>query len=241
MSTKESAKRKAQSVKQTGQKTKKKAGLEIDVYNLKGEKSGKVKLNKEIFDVEASPRLLAQYVRVYLANQRAGTASTKTRGEVRGSTRKIYPQKGTGRARHGDIKAPIFVGGGVVFGPKPRDFSLKINKKQRRKALFYSLTLKAREGAVAALEDRFLKEMKKTKQFAEFLKIIGVNGERVLVVMPAQEKYYLQRAVRNIPKVEPADAESLNPYIVLRAKRIFFVKKSFEILEKVFLKKDAAK
>src|SRR3989338_9847754 len=100
---------------------------------------------KEIFAVEASPRLLAQYVRVYLANRRQGTASAKTRAEVKGSTRKIYKQKGTGKARHGDIKAPIFIGGGVVGGPIPRDFSLKFNKKQKRKVLFYALTLKLKQ------------------------------------------------------------------------------------------------
>ena len=234
MSTKKSSKRKTQ-------KTKIRKNLEVDVYNLKGEKSGKIKLNEKIFDVEASPLLLAQYVRVYLANQRAGTASTKTRGEIKASTRKIYAQKGTGRARHGDIKAPIFVGGGVVFGPKPRDFSLKMNKKQKRKALFYSLTLKVKDGKIAALEDEFLKEVKKTKQFAEFLENVGVNGERIMVVMPAEEKFLLQRAIRNIPKVEAIDAESLNAYDVLKVKRIFFVKKTFEILEKVYLKEHASK
>lgn len=209
--------------------------FEVEVFNLKGEVSGKVEVPKEIFDVEASPKLLAQYVRVYLANQRAGTASTKTRGEVRGSTRKIYPQKGTGRARHGDIKAPIFVGGGVVFGPKPRDFSLKINKKQRRKALFYSLTLKLREGKIKALEDEFLQKVKKTKQFAEFLEKVGINGKRIGIIMPAREKENLERAIRNIPKVEPLDAESLNAYFVLRADTLFFVKKTFKILEEVYL------
>lgn len=216
-------------------KEQKKDKFEVEVYNLKGEISGKVEVNRNIFDVEASPKLLAQYVRVYLANQRAGTASTKTRGEVKGSTRKIYSQKGTGRARHGDIKAPIFVGGGVVFGPKPRDFSLKMNKKQRRKALFYSLTLKYREGKIKALEDKFLKELKKTKQFAEFLERIGINNKRIGVVMPANEKAYLERAIRNIPKVDPLNAESLNAYEVLRADSLFFVKKTFKILENVFL------
>ena len=111
-----------------------KAGLTIPVYGLDGKEKGAAELPKEIFTVEASPKLLAQYVRVYLVNRRQGTASTKTRGEVSGSTRKIYKQKGTGKARHGDIKAPIFTGGGVVGGPKPQDYSLKLNKKQTKKA-----------------------------------------------------------------------------------------------------------
>ncbi len=218
-----------------------KDNLVVDVYNIKGEKSGEVVLNKNIFEVEASPKLLAQYVRVYLANQRAGTASTKTRGEVKGSTRKIYAQKGTGRARHGDIKAPIFVGGGVVFGPKPRDFSLKINKKQRRKALFYSLSLKAKEGEILGLKDEFLKKVKKTKEFYSFLQKLDLVGQRLLLIMPAQEKFFLERAARNIPKVDIADAESLNPYVVLRAKKLVFVEKCFNILEEVYLKKNEDK
>src|SRR3989338_4919632 len=127
------------------------AGLTIPVYDLNGKEKGTVELAKEIFAVEASPKLLAQYVRVYLANRRQGTASTKTRGEITGSTRKIYKQKGTGRDRHGDIKAPIFVGGGTVGGPKPRDYSLKFNKKQTKKALFYSLSLKFKEQGIFGL------------------------------------------------------------------------------------------
>ncbi len=231
----QSAKLKAQKLKKEGGRKKRVVRLEVDVYDLKGEKKGKVELPREIFDVEASPKLLAQYVRVYLANQRAGTASTKTRGEIKGSTRKIYRQKGTGRARHGDIKAPIFVGGGVVFGPKPRDFSLKMNKKQRRKALFYSLTLKYREGKIFALEDKFLEKVKKTKQFAEFLRKAGIDEKRIGVVMPANEKFQLERAIRNIPELEPLDAESLNAYVVLRARTLLFVEKSLRNLPKIYL------
>src|SRR3989339_216040 len=112
---------------------KKNITLSVRVFSIDGKEKKTIELNKNIFDVKVSPSLLAQAVRVYLANQRAGTASSKTRSEVVGSTRKIYRQKGTGKARHGSLKAPIFVGGGVVGGPKPRDFSLKINKKQKTK------------------------------------------------------------------------------------------------------------
>src|SRR3990172_10626024 len=130
-----------------------KAGLTLPVYGVDGKEKTPADLQKEIFSVEVNPRLLAQYVRVYLANQRQGNASTKTRGEVTGSTRKIYRQKGTGNARHGSIKAPIFVGGGITFGPKPRDYSLKMNKKQKTLALFSSLTVKANDKEIFALQD----------------------------------------------------------------------------------------
>ena len=124
---------------------KKTSGLTVPVYDIKGKEKGTLILPKEAFAVSVKPQLLAQAVRVYQFNRRQGTASTKTRGEVTGSTRKIYRQKGTGRARHGDIKAPIFVGGGIVGGPKPKDYSLGINKKQKTKAFFGALTLKLKE------------------------------------------------------------------------------------------------
>src|SRR5581483_3879222 len=120
--------------------------LSASVYDLKGKAIGRVTLPSEVFGVEENPHLLAQAVRVYLANQRQGTVSTKTRGEVQGSTRKIYRQKGTGRARHGGIRAPIFVHGGIVFGPKPREFSLSMPQKMRRLALFTALSGKVKDG-----------------------------------------------------------------------------------------------
>ena len=133
----------------------------ILLYSTEGTKSGEIDVPSEIFDVTASDKLLAQYVRVYLANQRQGTNKVKTRSEVKGSTRKIYRQKGTGRARHGAKTAPIFVGGGVAHGPRLRSFKLKLNKKQRRKALYYSLTLMKKSGDIirvsltlSRLEDR---------------------------------------------------------------------------------------
>ena len=134
---------------------KKKVNLTIPVYDLDGKEKSTLEVAKEIFGIESNPKLIAQYVRVYHANQRQGTSSTKTRGEVRGSTRKIYRQKGTGKARHGDIKAPIFVGGGVVGGPQPGKHSLKLNKKQIKKSLFTALSLKFNAGDIFALSNNF--------------------------------------------------------------------------------------
>ena len=128
------------------------AGLNVAVYSLAGAKKGTISLNKEIFGAKVNKTLMAQAVRVYLVNQRQGTASTKTRGEVRASTRKIYRQKGTGRARHGAITAPIFRGGGIAFGPRSRTFELKMSKQMRKKALFSALSSKLLENKILVVD-----------------------------------------------------------------------------------------
>ena len=142
--------------------------LTVSVYGMDGKSSGTVTLPKEIFGEVVNKKLLAQAVRVYMANKRQGNASTKTRGEVEGSTRKIYRQKGTGNARHGSIRAPIFVKGGIVHGPKPRDFGLDLSKKMRRKALFSALSAKLQDGDVKVVSG-FEKMTPKTKQFVSVL------------------------------------------------------------------------
>ncbi|MBI4225522.1 50S ribosomal protein L4 [Candidatus Roizmanbacteria bacterium] len=218
-------------------KTKAKAGLTIPVYGLDGKEKGTLELPKEIFSVEARPKLLAQYVRVYLANRRQGTASTKTRGEVTGSTRKIYRQKGTGRARHGDIKAPIYVGGGVVGGPSPRDFSLKLNKKQTRKALFYALTLKLQQKDILGLDNEFLTMKSKTKTAANFLKSLDLNKQRTLIVLQKMEKNNLLFSFRNLPKNSFIDAKSINAYEVLKNGKILIVQEALPVLVQHFLRK----
>lgn len=215
-----------------------KSGLSIKLFNLRGQQQGSVSLPKEIFDVSASPNLMAQYLKVYLTNQRQGTASTKTRAEIRGSTRKIYRQKGTGRARHGAKSAPIFVGGGVAFGPKPRNYSLKINKKQKKKALFGSLSLKTKEGAIIGLSSNSLKTEPKTKIVADFLRKVDFYNKKTLFVFPKLEKNSLVLASRNIPDLNLTDARSINPYQVLNNKKIVFVADSLEVLKTHFLKKD---
>lgn len=215
-----------------------KSELTIPVFDPNGKKTGLLKLAKEIFKVEAKPKLLAQYVRVYLAKQRQGTASTKTRGEVVGSTRKIYRQKGTGRARHGDIKAPIFVGGGVVGGPKPQDHSLKLNKKQIKKALFNALTLQCKEHNILGLSDQFLKIEAKTKVMASFLNAIDIASKSILLVLAKMEKSNLILAARNLPNVMLIDASSLNAYQVLRKQKILFTKEGLQVLNKYYSKNE---
>ena len=208
------------------------SGKGIPIYDIHGKPKGNLELPKEIFSIEKSPKLLSQYVRIYLANQRQGNASTKTQSEVTGSTRKIYRQKGTGRARHGSIKAPIFVGGGIVGGPKPKDFSLKLNKKQKKLALFYALSLKAKENGVIALDEGFFSMEPKTKLFVQFLNASQLKSVSLLLVLPEMEKSHsLILAFRNIQNVDFTDANSLNAYDVLTHAKILLWKESLSKLE----------
>lgn len=210
--------------------------LSVKVYDAKGNEKESAALPKEIFSIKASPKLLAQYVRVYLTNQRQGTASTKTRGDVIGSTKKIYRQKGTGRARHGDIKAPIFVGGGVAGGPKPKDYSLKMNKKQKRKSLFLALSLKQKDHAILQAGKDLIKIGPKTKLAVQFLKTVGIQNEKTLFVFPKMEANNFILASRNIPRVYFSDVPSLNAYAVLNADKIVFIDNALSVLEKHFTK-----
>lgn len=226
----------------TKDKEKKTVSLQVPILGLKGDKKDFIKLPKEIFQTEAKPALFAQYIRVYLANQRQGTLSTKTRGEVSGSTRKIYRQKGTGRARHGDIKAPIFVGGGVAHGPKPRDFSLKFNKKQKRKVFFASLTLKNKQGKLLVVEDNILDIEPKTKKGKTWIKELLNNErdkkEKITFVLPKMKKNNFILAMRNIPYVSLLSIENLNPFEILKSNYLIFLKSALEKLIKVYLKEN---
>lgn len=215
-----------------------KAKLAAAVYDIKGLKKGKLELPKEIFDAKVNKALLAQAIRVYLANQKKGTSSTKTRGEVVGSTRKIYRQKGTGRARHGALTAPIFVGGGVAFGPKPRDMSLKFPKKMKQQALFSALTLKQKEEKVNVLD--ISSQCKgKTREIAGLFKKLGFTNKNVtqkslLVISKGNEN--VKKAARNIPGITIVGSNNLSTYQVVRNENILFVKDSVDSLKEIFLK-----
>lgn len=225
-------------MKQLNKKIKKETTVKtkwsIPIYDLMGEIERHQSLPKEILASEINNKLLAQSVRVYLANQRQGTASTKTRGEVTGSTRKIYRQKGTGRARHGDIKAPIFVGGGVVGGPKPKDFSLKISKKQRRKALFGALSLKFKNKEIIGLSNKFLEIKPKTKNLVNFFKKTNLEEDKKLLIVPEKEANNLRLAARNIPGVKIMTVNSINCYQVLNHQKILIIDKAIESIKKHF-------
>lgn len=211
--------------------------LSIDVYDLKGKVVEKLALPKEIFGAKVNSALVAQAVRVYLANQRSGTASTKTRGEVQGSTRKIWRQKGTGRARHGGIRAPIFVKGGIAFGPKPRDFSLDLPKKMRRLALFSVLSQKYKDGHIRVVKG-LEKIEPKTKEMVSVMSSLEVNSKnkKVLLVIPQTENHIqVVKAARNITGVEFIQASQLNTYQTLENKIVLFMRDALPVVEKTFL------
>lgn len=224
-------------------KTKKTNSLSIDLFDTKGKVVKSVDLPKEIFGAKINDKLMTQAVRIYLANQRKGTASTKDRGEVHGSTRKIYRQKGTGRARHGSRKAPIFVHGGIVSGPHPRDFSLKMPKKMKRLALFSALSAKIKDNeikVVTGLETL----MPKTKLMVEVIKNLGINGEKrnVLMVVPAKsakEPENVYRAARNIEGISIINAAMLNAYEVLNNKLILLMDSALNTIKENFLKEQS--
>lgn len=213
-------------------------GLNVSIMDLKGKVVGKITLPKEIFDVKVAPSLITQTIRVFLANQREGNLSTKTRGEVRGSTRKIYRQKGTGKARHGGIRAPIFVGGGIAFGPKPRDFSLSLNKKMKKKALFGALSDKLKNEKIIVIEAG--NASGKTKEINGALKALNLvdkkgKAQKVLFVVSKNSPITL-RASKNIDGLAVESAGNLNTYGVLNSNYILFQKSAIEDLSKRLIK-----
>ena len=209
----------------------KKSNLSLSIYNIDGKETKTVNLPKEVFAVKVNPSLMTQAVRIYLTNQRQGNVKVKTRSEVIGSTRKIYRQKGTGKARHGAIKAPIFVGGGVAHGPKQKDYHLKFNKKEKKQALFSALSTKLKEKKIFGLEEKALTMKPKTKAVVNFLKNLKLIGKNNLVIMKKMEKNNLILAMRNISNLSFVDVNSLNPYLILKSSSLIFVENALEVFE----------
>lgn len=185
--------------------------ITVPVYSLAGRTTGTMTLPKEIFGQEVNQKLLAQAVRVYMTNKKTFTGSTKTRGEVKGSTAKIYRQKGTGRARHGSIRAPIFVGGGIVFGPRPRKVVLDLPKKMKKKALIYALSAKAKDKEIIGLVGAE-KATGKTKQIVALIKKLKVKSA---LIVSGEKLDNLVRAARNIPGISVLPTSQLNAYDIL--------------------------
>lgn len=212
----------------------KQTGLTVDVFDVKG-KTSTIALPKEIFDTEVNEKLMVQAVHVYLNNQRAGTVKTQTRGEVTGSTRKIYRQKGTGRARHGGVRAPIFVKGGVAHGPKPKDYALSMPKKMKKIALFSALTTKRKEGGIKVING--LETIApKTKEMVAIVKKMALDGKKntVLLVTTGQKDKItnILKAARNIENVIMTPATGLNTYDVLRSNTVLFMKDAIDGMQK---------
>lgn len=210
--------------------------LSIGVVDMTGKAAGTVTLPLEIFGAKVNPILMAQAVRVYLANQRQGTARTQTRGDVTASKRKIYRQKGTGRARHGALSAPLFTGGGTTFGPKPRDYSLKMPAKMRKAALFSALTQKFVNKEVMVLDTNGING--KTKEIAQVLQSLNLlnkkgKGNKVLFVTDNVEA--VKKAARNIEGLDATNVTTLSTYTVLNHKNVLFVKDAVEKMKDVYL------
>ncbi len=210
--------------------------MELVVHNISGKATDrKVKLDDSIFGIEPNDHAIYLDAKQYMANQRQGTHDTKERSDIIGSTRKIKRQKGTGTARAGSIKNPIFRGGGRVFGPHPRSYSFKLNKKVKRLARKSALSYKAKENSILVVED-FKLENSKTKSFNEILKNFDINDKKTLLVLnQADENIYLSS--RNIQKVKVLRAEGINTYEVLNANKIIFVESSLQTIVDVFANK----
>ncbi|MGE0086867.1 MAG: 50S ribosomal protein L4 [Desulfococcaceae bacterium] len=199
----------------------------VDVLNIKGEKVSELELADAVFSVEARPAVLHEVVVMQLANRRAGSAAVKRRGEVKGSTRKLFRQKGTGRARRGDIKSPLLRGGGAVFGPSPRSYAYKVPKKVRKLALRMALSSKLRENELTVL-DSFEMERIKTKDFLAVIQTLGKNN--VLFVIDQKDER-LELSSRNLPNVKVMRSEGLNVYDVLKYKDVIMMEPAVRTIE----------
>ena len=206
--------------------------MELAVYNIKGEDTGrKVTLNDEVFGIEPNEHAVYLDVKQYLANQRQGTHKSKERSEVSGSTRKLHKQKGGGGSRIGDINSPVLVGGGRVFGPRPRDYRFKLNKKVKLLARKSALSAKAAEGSIVVVED-FNFEVPKTKEFVNFTKNLKLEGSKILVVLASQNKnVYL--SARNIERANIITANELNTYKVLDNKSLVLTESSVAVINEL--------
>ena len=204
--------------------------MELSVLNIKGQETGrKVALNDAIYAIEPNDHAIYLDVKLIMANQRQGTAKSKERSEVSGSTRKLGRQKGGGGARRGDINSPVLVGGGRVFGPKPRDYSFKLNKKVRQLARKSALSYKAQENALIVVED-FTFDAPKTKAMVEILNNLKVSDKKTLFVLPGADKVVYLSA-RNIERVQVMPATALNTYKVLDADVMVLAESALAVID----------
>ncbi len=205
---------------------------QVEVKDINNNVVGTVSLPESIFAVKVNEGLLHAAVVNYLANQRQGTHATKTRGMVRGGGRKPWRQKHTGRARHGSIRSPLWRGGGVVFGPQPRDYSYRMPKKQRRLALKAALSAKLQDGELIVVDSLNIDEPR-TKKMVEVLKGLGIDGQSVLVVTKEKDENVLLSA-RNIPGVTVMRAQDLNTYEVLVHERVVLTREALQKIQEVW-------
>lgn len=207
--------------------------MELAVFNIKGEDTGKkAVLSDTVFGIEPNDHAIYLDVKQHMANKRQGTHKSKERGEIVGSTRKIKRQKGTGTARAGSIKNPLFKGGGRVFGPQPRDYSFKLNKKVKQLARKSALTYKAKDNGIMILED-FTFEQPKTRDYVSLMNNLKIDGKKSLLVLSDADKnlYY---SSRNIPKARVINVSELNTYDIMNSSVVVFVESSIDMVDKLF-------
>jgi len=206
--------------------------MELAIYNIKGEDTGrKAVLNDEVFAIDANEHAVYLDVKQYLANRRQGTHKSKERSEVSGSTRKLHKQKGGGGSRIGDINSPLLVGGGRVFGPRPRDYRFKLNKKVKQLARKSALTVKAQENQIIIVED-FTFEAPKTKDFLNITKNLKIDGKKTLVVLASEDKNVTLSA-RNVPNASVMRASDVNTYRLLDNKAILLTESGLAVINKL--------
>lgn len=203
--------------------------MELAIYNKEGKDTGrKVELSDSVFAIDANEHAIYLDVKQYLANQRQGTHKSKERSEVSGSTRKLHKQKGGGGSRIGDINSPVLVGGGRVFGPRPRDYRFKLNKKLKQLARRSALTVKAQENQIIVVED-FTFEAPKTKEFVKFAKDLKIEGKKVLLVLTDKNNnVYLSS--RNVPNASLMTASDINTYVIMNNNAIVLTESSVAVL-----------
>ena len=207
--------------------------MELNVLNIKGEDTGrKVTLNDAIFGIEPNDHAIYLDVKQYMANKRQGTHKSKERSEVSGSTRKLIRQKGGGGARRGDINSPVLVGGGRVFGPRPRSYSFKLNKKVKALARKSALSYKAKNNAIVIVED-FTMEAPKTKEFITIAKNLKVADKKLLVVLP-EKNNFVYLSARNLQKTNVVTVSDINTYCVLDAANLVLTESAVAAIDKMF-------
>ena len=206
--------------------------MELAIYNIEGQDTGrKAYLNDEVFAIEPNEQAVYLDVKQYLANQRQGTHKSKERSEVSGSTRKLHKQKGGGGSRIGDINSPVLVGGGRVFGPRPRDYRFKLNKKVKSLARKSALTYKVQDSQLIVVED-FNFEAPKTKDFVNIAKNLKVDGKKILLVLPGQNKNVTLSA-RNIPDAQTMVASDINTYALMNSNAVIVTESSLDFINKL--------
>lgn len=206
--------------------------MEVAILTKEGKDTGrKAVLNDEVFGIETNEHAIYLDVKQYLANHRQGTHKSKERSEVSGSTRKLHKQKGGGGSRIGDINSPVLIGGGRVFGPRPRDYRFKLNRKLKELARRSALSAKAAAGEIIVVEN-FTFETHKTKEYIKFAKDLKIDGKKVLLVLSSKENsVYL--SVRNVPNAKLASASDLNTYVILNNNALVLTEGSVELINKL--------